>query len=60
MTLTVAMPAGAAPTQFVYYLQLQNAGRKELFVDLIEATNPSAIGAAQVRVWRDCSTASCP
>jgi hypothetical protein len=60
VTLNVAMPVNAAPTQFVYYLQLQNAGRKELFVDLIEVTNPSAVGAAQVRVWRDCSTAACP
>jgi len=59
VTLNVVMPAGTV-SQFIYYLQLQNAGRKELFVDLIEVTNPTAIGAAQVRVWRDCSTASCP
>jgi len=60
ISLNVVMTGATSVTQFVYYLQLQNAGRKELFLDHIEATNPTAIGAAHVRMWRDCSTAPCP
>jgi len=58
--LNVTMTGATSVSQFVYWLQLQTAGRKELFVDHIEATNPTAIGAAYVRVWRDCSTAADP
>jgi hypothetical protein len=60
ISLNVTMTGATSVNQFRYYLQLQNAGRKELFLDSIEVTNPTAVGAAYVRVWRDCSTAVCP
>jgi len=61
ITLPALNMAGATSvTQFIYYLQLQNAGRKEIFLDHIEAVNPTAIGAAHVRIWRDCSSAADP
>lgn len=59
-SVNVNMTANTTITQFTYWLQLDNAGRKELFLDNIEVTNPTAVGAASVRVWRDCSTAACP
>lgn len=45
-------------TAFRYMMRLQTGGRREMFLDHIEATNNSAIGAAHVRLWRDCSTAA--
>jgi len=60
VSLNVTMTGATSVTQFTYYLQLQNAGRKEIFVDSIEATNATAIGAAHVRLWRDCSNALTP
>lgn len=59
-SVNLNMTADTTITQFTYWLQLDNAGRKELFLDNIEVTNPTAVGAAHVRVWRDCSTAACP
>ena len=47
-------------TAFRYMMRLQTGGRREMFLDHIEATNNTAIGAAHVRVWRDCSTAADP
>jgi hypothetical protein len=47
-------------TTFRYMLRLQRNGRREMFLDHIEMTNNTAVGAAYVRVWRDCSTAACP
>jgi len=58
--LNVNMAGATSVTQLIYWLQLQNAGRKEIFVDHIEVTNPTAVGAAHVKVWRDCSTAADP
>jgi len=43
-------------TSFIYMIRLQQGGRREMYLDHIEATNTSAIGAAHVRMWRDCST----
>ncbi len=63
VSLNVTMTGATSVTQFAYYLQLTNNGgnnRKEIFIDHIEATNTTAVGAAYVRVWRDCSTAACP
>jgi hypothetical protein len=60
ITLTVAMTGVASITTFDYYMQLRSAGRKEMFLDHIEAINDTAVGAAHVKVWRDCSTAPCP
>jgi hypothetical protein len=60
LTLNVTMTGAATVTSFVYWLQLQNGGRKELFLDNVEVTNDSFVGAAHVRVWRDCSTAVNP
>lgn len=58
------MTMGGAGTQtattFLINIRLQQLARRELFLDHIEATNTTAIGAAQVRVWRDCSTAATP
>jgi hypothetical protein len=59
VSVNVAMVGATSVTQFRYYLQVQAGGRKELFLDNIEVTNPTAVGAAYVRVWRDCSTAAC-
>ena len=59
-TLNVAMTGATSVSQFIYWLQLLGAGRKEIFLDHMEVTNPTAIGAAYVRVWRDCSTAADP
>jgi hypothetical protein len=50
-------------TAFRYMMRLQGGGanaRREMFLDHIEATNDSAVGAAHVRVWRDCSTVANP
>jgi hypothetical protein len=58
-SIGVNMTANTTITQFTYWLQLQSAGRKELFLDNIEVTNNTAVGAAYVRVWRDCSGAAC-
>jgi hypothetical protein len=61
--VSVAMAGATSVTQFGYYLQLTNQGgntRKEIFIDHIEVTNDTAVGAAHIRVWRDCSTAACP
>jgi hypothetical protein len=58
--VNVTMTGATTLTSFRYWLQLQNAGRKELFLDNIEVTNDTFIGAAHVRVWRDCSTAVNP
>ena len=41
-------------------LRLQQGGRREMYLDHIEATNATAIGAAHVVLWRDCSTALNP
>jgi hypothetical protein len=47
-------------TSFRYMMRLQANGRREMFLDYIEATNNTAVGAAHVRVWRDCSNALNP
>ena len=59
-TITVGGAGTRTITSFRYMMRLQSGGRREMFVDHIEATNTTAIGAAQVRVWRDCSTAANP
>jgi len=56
----LTMAGGTTITSVTYFMRAQLAGQKEMFVDNIEVTNPSAIGAAQVRVWRDCSSAADP
>jgi hypothetical protein len=60
LSLNVTMSGATSITQFQYWLRLQNAGRKELFLDGIELTNPSAVGAAYIKMWRDCSTVANP
>ena len=63
VNLNVVMAGATSVTQFAYFLLLSNVNgntMKEIFVDDIEATNPTAVGAAHVRVWRDCSTAADP
>lgn len=61
---SLAMAMGGAGTQtatnFFINIRLQQGGRREIFIDHLEATNNSAIGAARVQVWRDCSTVANP
>jgi len=59
-TIAVGGAGTRTITSFRYMLRLQNGGRREMYLDHIEATNTTAIGAAHVRMWRDCSTAPCP
>jgi hypothetical protein len=60
-TLAVAYGAGNRNvTAFFFNIRMQGGGRREFFIDHVEATNNSAVGAAYVKVWRDCSTAACP
>ena len=54
------MTGATSVNQIRYHLRLQSAGRKEIFVDNIEMTNPTAVGAAYVKAWRDCSTVANP
>lgn len=58
-TVTMPMVAGAVNNIF-FNMRLQQGGRREMFLDHIEATNNTAVGAAHVKVWRDCSTAANP
>jgi len=60
LNLTIAGAGTRTITSFVYMLRLQRGGRREMYLDHIEATNTTAVGAAHVRMWRDCSTAPCP
>lgn len=60
LSLNVTMTGATSLTQFQYWLRLQNGGRKEVFLDGIEAINPTAVGAAYVKAWRDCSTVANP
>ena len=64
---TINITTGGAGTRtitaFRYMMRLQQGGanaRREMFLDHIEATNNTAVGAAHVRVWRDCSSAANP
>jgi hypothetical protein len=63
-TLTITdggLPAATRTmNQFLYFALLRNAGRKEFYLDHIEATNNTAVGAARVQVWRDCSSRTDP
>jgi len=68
--ISMTMTGANSVSAFTYYMQLQNvtngggtpgtAGRKEMFLDSIEVWNDTAIGAARVQYWRDCTVASCP
>jgi len=60
VTMTMGGAGTRTITTFRYHLRLQRAGRREMFLDHIEMTNTTAVGAAYVRVWRDCSTAANP
>jgi hypothetical protein len=60
ISLTMTMTGASSVTSFAYYMRLRNTGRKEMFIDNIEAVNNTAVGAARVIAWRDCSVASCP
>lgn len=59
-TITIGGGGTRTITSFRYMLRLQRGGRREMFLDHIEATNTTAIGAAHVRLWRDCSTVANP
>jgi len=60
INLTMTMTGASSVTGFSYYMQLRRSGRKEIFIDNIEAVNDTAVGAARVQYWRDCTVASCP
>ena len=60
LSINVTMTGATSITQLEYWLRLQNAGRKELFLDGIELINPTVVGAAYVKAWRDCSTVANP
>jgi len=60
VSMTISGGGTRTMTTFFYYLRLQQAGRREIFLDNIEAVNNTAIGAARVQYWRDCTVASCP
>jgi hypothetical protein len=59
-SLTVAHGAAVTLNGFIYFMRLQNNGRREMFLDNIELVNTTALNAARVQVWRDCSTAADP
>jgi hypothetical protein len=62
--VTINIAAGAPARRTIntlqYSIRLQNAGRREIFIDNIEAVNTTALDAARVQVWRDCSAAADP
>ncbi|MGH8704848.1 MAG: hypothetical protein ACREUO_05425, partial [Burkholderiales bacterium] len=63
VTLTDGGAGTRTMTQFTLYNLLRGGGattRKEMFIDSIEAVNNTAIGAARVQFWRDCTVANCP
>jgi hypothetical protein len=68
ITIAAGAPARRNVTSFAYSMRLQDtvapqpvyAGARELFLDNIEAVNTTALDAARVLVWRDCSTAVDP
>jgi hypothetical protein len=60
VSVNVTMTGATSVNTFRYHLQVQGGGRKELFLDSIEVINPTAVGAAYVKVWRDCSTVANP
>lgn len=60
LNLTTAGAGTRTIASFRYLLRVQRNGRREMFLDHIEATNTTAIGAAHVRLWRDCSNAPNP
>lgn len=63
VTLTDGGAGTRTMTQFTLYNLLRGPGattRKEMFLDNIEAVNNTAIGAARVQFWRDCTVATCP
>lgn len=59
-SLTVAHGAAVTLNSFIYFMRLQNANEREMFLDNIELVNPTALNAARVQVWRDCSSAADP
>ena len=62
--VTINVAAGAPARRTVnsleYSIRLQTAGRREIFIDNIEAVNTTALDAARVQIWRDCSAAADP
>jgi len=59
-SLTIAHGAAVTLNSFIYFMRLQNANEREMFLDNIELINPTALNAARVQVWRDCSSAADP
>jgi len=59
-SLTIAHGAAVTLNSFIYFMRLQNANGREMFLDNIELINPTALNAARVQVWRDCSSAADP
>lgn len=60
ITIAAAAPARRTINTVAYSIRLQNNNRREIFIDNIEAVNTTALDAARVHVWRDCSAAADP
>ena len=60
INIVACAPARRTVNTLEYSIRLQNAGRREIFIDNIEAVNTTALDAARVQVWRDCSAAADP
>ena len=60
INIAAAAPARRTINTLEFSIRLQNAGRREIFIDNIEAVNTTALDAARVQVWRDCSAAADP
>ena len=60
INIAAAAPARRTINTLQYSIRLQNNNRREIFIDNIEAVNTTALDAARVQVWRDCSRAADP
>jgi hypothetical protein len=60
INIAAAAPARRTINTLAYSIRLQTNNRREIFIDNIEAVNTTALDAARVHVWRDCSAAADP
>ena len=60
INIAAGAPARRTITALAYSIRLQTNNRREIFIDNIEAVNTTALDAARVHVWRDCSAAADP
>jgi hypothetical protein len=60
LTATVTGAGTRTIAFFFFNTLLQNAARREMYLDQIEVVNNTALGVARVQDWRDCSMSNCP